>query len=107
MAQALSQTDFNQQVEELFAIHGAAAFAAPLGETPRYTLFVDGERVVAESAESPRHQYGAFCALETALEAALEAKLKGDALDEHVRAWLDSGEAYELYLGMNVCRYDC
>jgi len=98
-AEALSQSEFNRQVEELFAAHGPAAFAAPLFGTPKYTLFVDGETVVAESGESPRHKYGTFCELEEALA--------GAALEAHVRQWLESGEAYALYLSMNVCRYDC
>ena len=99
MSEALSQSDFDNQVARLFAAHGPAAFAAPLFGTPQYTLFVDGETVVAESSDSPRHQYGTFCELED--------KLEGAALDAHVRDWLDSGEAYALYLSMNVCRYDC
>ena len=98
-AEALSQSDFNRQVEALLAAHGPAAFAAPLFGTPAYTLFVDGETVVAESSDSPRHQYGSFCEL--------EERLEGAELDAHVRQWLESGEAYALYLSMNVCRYDC
>ena len=99
MSQALSQSDFNQQVEQLFALHGAAAFAAPSGHYPQYTLFVEEETVVAESASSPRHRYGVFCEL--------DQPLAGAALEKHVRQWLSSGEAYALYLSMNVCRYNC
>ena len=99
MSQALSQSDFNQQVEQLFALHGVAAFAAPSGYYPQFTLFVEEETVVAESASSPRHRYGAFCEL--------DKPLVGAALEKHVRHWLSSGEAYALYLSMNVCRYNC
>lgn len=99
MPQALSQSDFNQQVEQLFALHGVAAFAAPYGSFPKFTLFVEDETVVAESASSPRHRYGAFCEL--------DKPLTGAALEKHVRHWLSSGEAYALYLSMNVCRYNC
>lgn len=99
MNQALTQTEFNQQVEKLFAAHGAAAFAAAGGQYPQYTLFVVDDQVVAESADNPRHRYGAFCELDHALNDA--------ARDAHVRRWLSSGEAYNLYLSMNVCRYNC
>lgn len=99
MNEPLSQAVFNRQVEELFDIHGASAFAAVAGQYPKYTLFVEGDRVVAESAECPRHRYGAFCELDHAL---------GDAtLNDRVRQWLSSGEAYSLCLNMNVCRYSC
>lgn len=99
MNQALTQTEFNQQVDNLFATHGPAAFAAAGGEHPQYTLFVVDDQVVAESADSPRHRYGAFCEHDHVLNDA--------ALDAHVRRWLRNGEAYNLYLSMNVCRYDC
>ena len=79
--------------------HGASAFAAAAGRYPQYTLFVEGDRVVAESAESPRHRYGAFCELDHALS--------DTASDDRVRQWLSSGEAYGLYMSMNVCRYSC
>lgn len=99
MPQALSQSNFNQQVEQLFALHGPAAFAAPSGHYPQLTLFVEEETVVAESVSSPRHRYGAFCEL--------DKPLAGAALEKQVRHWLNSGEAYALYLSMNVCRYNC
>ena len=99
MATALSQADFSQQVQALIAEYGVAAFVAPLGQYPQYTLFVDGETVVAEVSSSPRHRYGGFCELSNSL--------KGGDLDRYVQQWLNSGEAYQLYLSMNVCRYDC
>ncbi|ANJ66308.1 hypothetical protein A9404_01970 [Halothiobacillus diazotrophicus] len=99
MSQALSESEFNQQVEQLFAQHGIAAFAAPYGSVPPFTLFVEEDTVVAESASSPRHRYGAFCELDD--------PLTGEALETHVQHWLRSGEAYALYLSMNVCRYNC
>ena len=99
MTQELSRSDFDRQVEALFGQHGARAFAALEGQYPERTLFVEGEQVVAESADSPRHRYGTFCEL--------EEPLSGAALEAHVRQWLASGDAYELYIGMNVCRYNC
>lgn len=98
-SEALTRDDFNQQVGALFDAHGPAAFAAPLFGTPQFTLFVEDDKVVAEGSESPRHQYGTFCEL--------EEKLEGAALDDFVREWLNRGEAYALYLSMNVCRYNC
>jgi hypothetical protein len=95
----LTLPGFNHQAGRLIATHGAPAFAAPDGALPKFTLFVDGGEVIAECADSPRHRYGVFCELESALsEHAIEAQ---------VRQWLERGEAYEDYLGMNVCRYNC
>ncbi|APZ43417.1 hypothetical protein [Acidihalobacter ferrooxydans] len=99
MSKALSQVAFTQQVERLFDEHGAATFAAPRGHLPQVTLFVEDDTVIAESAQSPRHRYGVFCEL--------DAPLTDAALDAHVRQWLHSGTAYELFISMNVCRYNC
>lgn len=98
-AQELSRDDFDAQVAELIGQHGAEAFAGLWNQPPALTLFVEGQTVVAESADSPRHRYGAFCEL--------DEPLTGAALTEWVQRWLHSGEAYELYVGMNVCRYHC
>lgn len=99
MNEPLTQESFNQQVQQLFAQHGANTFAAVAGEYPLYTLFVDGDTVVAESNDSPRHRYGSFCELTT--------PLAGEELTAHIIDWLEQGEAYNLYLSMNVCRYNC
>lgn len=65
---------FNQQVAQLFEAHGVAAFAAPVGKLPSYTLFVAGGEVIAEAPESPRHKYGVHCELdENLLETQCEA----------------------------------
>ena len=95
----LTLAGFNFQVEALFARHGAEAFAAPIGKLPRYTLFVEGGEVMAEAADSPRFRYGAFCELGHSVPA--------DAVADHVLKWLQAGDAYDNYLGMNVCRYNC
>ncbi|HQS03768.1 MAG: hypothetical protein B7Y07_07655 [Halothiobacillus sp. 24-54-40] len=98
MSQALTQSEFNQQVAELISRHGAGAFAATAGNYPPYTLFVEDDTVIAEPASSPKHRYGAFCVLPLPFD---EARLA-----EHITKWLNRGEAYTLYLSMNVCRYD-
>ena len=95
----LTLTGFNLQVKALLARYGAEAFAAPIGQLPRYTLFVEGGEVMAEASDSPRFRYGAFCELGHSVPA--------DAVADHVRKWLQGGEAYDNYLGMNVCRYNC
>lgn len=95
----LTPTGFNRQVQRLIAQYGAAAFAAPPGQLPQRTLFVDGGEVVAEPPDSPRHRYGAFCEL--------ERPLSGAALEARVHSWLERGEAHQRYLSMNVCRYNC
>jgi hypothetical protein len=95
----LTLAGFIHQAEQLIEDLGAATFAAADGDLPKYTLFVDGGEVVAEAADSPRHRYGVYCALEQALPAT--------DIEKHVQQWLERGEAYEEYLGMNVCRYNC
>lgn len=98
MAKALTPSEFNQQVAKLIGQYGAGAFAATEGHYPAYTLFVEQDTVIAEPASSPKHRYGAFCVLALPLD---EARLA-----EHMNKWLNRGEAYTLYLSMNVCRYD-
>ncbi len=95
----LTQQGFNQQVKELAAQSGYEAFSATPGKRPVRTLFVDGGEVVAEAPDSPRHPYGVYLQLERALEA--------EALQDAFNKWLESGEAYQRYLNMNVCRYNC
>ena len=91
-----SQTDFDRQVDALFDQYGECAFAALEGQLPSYTLFVEGDQVIAEPRTSPRHRYGAFCELDRPL---------GDAeIKIRVRQWLTRGEAYQRFLGMNCCR---
>jgi hypothetical protein len=95
----LSLNAFTRQVKSLMRHYGAAAFAAEYGELPERTLFVEVGDVLAETSESPRHRYGAYCEL--------DEPLSGQALEERVAEWLDSHEAYEKYISMNICRYSC
>lgn len=95
----LTRAGFERQVRALFARHGADAFAAAPGHRPVFTLFVDQGTVVAEPRQGVRHRYGAYCELPAASAAAEAAR--------GAETWLNSGEAYEAYLGMNVCRYNC
>ena len=95
----LTREGFDHQAQVLFAHHGAGSFAAPPGEWPAFTLFVDGGCLVAEPRAAARHRYGAYCELPRAMDPG--------AVGDRVRTWLASGEAYERYLGMNVCRYNC
>ena len=95
----LTLKGFNCQVEQLLEKHGARAFAAPIGQLPQFTLFVEGGEVLAEPSGSPRHRYGAFCELGHSVE--------DSAINARVSQWLETGEAHERYLGMNVCRYNC
>ncbi|OZB37274.1 MAG: hypothetical protein B7X44_02510 [Halothiobacillus sp. 15-55-196] len=99
MTNIIAQTDFNLQVECLFAEHSGCAFAALRFAEPKFSLFVEGETVLAEPKGSPRFPYGTFCELEEALT--------GNELEAHMWHWLRSGEAYDQFLGMNVCRFGC
>lgn len=95
----LTRAGFAVQVQSLMTEQGAMAFAAAPGQLPLRTLFVDGGVVVAEQPDSPRHRYGAYCEL--------ERPMSETEAEERVRRWLERGEAYERYLSMNVCRYNC
>lgn len=94
----LSQAGFNQQVNALFTDFGIDKFIANDGQTAVLTLFVEGSKVVAENADNPRHRYGVYFTP--------DENNKDDFPDQAI-SWLDSGEAYDTYLGMNVCRYNC
>lgn len=98
MTEPLSREAFERQVRELFEQHGIESFAAPPGQLPARSLFVGSDGVVAEAADSPRHRYGAYCEIPA-----------GNLMDlaTLVEKWLNSGEAYDLYMSMNVCRYNC
>lgn len=74
-------------------------FAAASRENPNCTLFVEGGEVVVEDQDSPRHPYGVYCEL--------PANTPQDAIPGIVQQWLESGDAHENYLEMNVCRYFC
>lgn len=95
----LSESGFNRQVDQYIKKYGATAFAARYDEVPQCTLFVEGGEVIAETSESPRHRYGVYCEIDQALSAS--------AVEKQVRHWLANGEAYQQYLAMNVCRYNC
>ena len=95
----LTRAGFDHQAAALIEYHGAGAFAAPAGRLPQRTLFVDAGELVAEAADNPRHRYGAYCEL--------SGPAADDRVEESVKRWLDSGEAHERYLEMNVCRYNC
>lgn len=95
----LSQSGFDLQVKALALQHGVEAFSAVAGQTAEFTLFVEGNKVIAEPRNAPRHPYGAF------LE--LQRPLQGPALEKRFSSWLRSAEAYQRYLSMNTCRYSC
>lgn len=95
----LTLNGFNHQVEKLVEKHGVETFSAPIGKISNCTLFVEGGEVVAEPADSPRHRYGVFFEM--------EKPMPDEAISDAFQKWLSSGEAHQLYLGMNVCRYNC
>lgn len=95
----LTRAGFDLQARRLITDLGPAAFAAPAGQLPHCTLFVDGGELVAEPRGAARHRYGAY------LE--LGRELAPVAIERAVEQWIASGEAYDRYLSMNVCRYNC
>lgn len=99
LSHPLTQAGFNHQTELLVKVKGALSFAAPAGKFPAYTLFVEGGEVIAEAPDSPRFRYGAFCEL--------DKPVVDNGIDSLVEKWIKQGDAYNLYLNMNVCRYNC
>jgi len=99
LSHPLSKSGFTLQVKKLVEQYGASAFAAVYPDIPERTLFVDVGEVVAEDRDSARHRYGAYCELQETMQ--------GEELKQFVQQWLTGGDAYELYIGMNVCRYGC
>jgi len=97
LSNPLSQTGFNWQVKQLFNKIGIENFVAHDFQPAAHSLFVEGSKVIAEDTSSPRHAYGVYFTAENE-----EDDTKQQAID-----WVDSGEAYEVYLSMNVCRYNC
>ena len=89
-----SQSDFNAQVGSLIDQLGSAAFCARPGHRPEYTLFVDDNRVVAESRDAPRYPYGLYCEIHTGLS--------DSEVANYLNKWLTTGQAYETFLSMNV-----
>ena len=94
-----SLEDFNTQVETLITRLGAGAFCTTEGQSPDYSLFVEEDRVIAEPRTEPRHAYGLFCTV--------KAGLSESEMGLLMEKWLQSGEAYQEFLAMNVCRYNC
>lgn len=93
----LSQAGFNKQVLALISQHGIDKFISHDHQAAAFTLFVEGGEVIAEDDTSPRQPYGVCFKTESSSK-----DIKQQAMN-----WIHSGEAYELYLSMNVCRYNC
>ncbi|HEY5734318.1 MAG TPA: hypothetical protein VIU36_06105 [Gammaproteobacteria bacterium] len=95
----LSWAGFDRQVKALFEAHGYETFAALPDVMPVKSLFVEQGTVIAEAQDSPRFQYGTYCELPGASGP--------EQIKQAVERWVSSGQAYDSYLGMNVCRHNC
>ena len=95
----LSWVGFDRQVKALCETQGYETFAALPDARPAKSLFVDQGSVIAEGQDSPRFPYGTYCEL--------PAATGPDEIKQAVERWIGSGQAYDSYLGMDVCRYNC
>ena len=95
----LSWAGFDWQVKALCETQGYETFAALPDARPLKSLFVDQGSVIAEGQDSPRFPYGTYCEL--------RAATGPEEIKQAVERWISSGQAYDSYLGMNVCRYNC
>lgn len=90
---------FNDQLYRLVQQFSPESFCAPTGQRSDKTLFVEDGELIAMGKADPRHAYGVFCELPHSIKPA--------AIVNHFSHWIEQGEAYERYLSMNVCRYNC
>ena len=90
---------FNDQLHRLVKQYTLQTFCAAEGHRAERTLFVDSGQLIALDKEDPRHAYGVFCELPDLI--------KPSAIVNYLSHWIERGEAYEAYLSMNVCRYNC
>ena len=95
----LTRPGFDLQVKDLFEKYGPASFVGTFDQRASVTLFVEVGTVVAEEQGSARHPYGSFCEIDT--------PMNDEQREQKAAQWLTSGEAYDQYLSMNVCRYNC
>jgi|GEM_PF-1569243 len=95
----LSWTGFDQQVKDLCEQHGYQVFTATPGKRAEKTLFVEQGTVIALDREDPRHAYGVFCELARSVD--------NEDIKPAIEHWIESGQAYDGYLSMNVCRSNC
>ena len=95
----LSWRGFDRQVKELCEQYGHIAFTATPGQRAEKTLFVEQGTVIALGREDPRHAYGIFCEL--------AEPVNNEDIKSVLEQWIGSGQAYDGYLSMNICRYDC
>ena len=90
---------FNDQLYRLIQKFSPEDFCSLTGQRAEKTLFVEGGELVAMGRTDPRHAYGVFCELSDSI--------KPSAIANYLSHWIEQGEAYEEYLSMNVCRYNC
>ena len=90
---------FNDQFYRLVQQFSPEAFCAPAGNRAEKTLFVESGQLIVLDKTDPRYAYGLFCEL--------SPMVKPSGVANHLSHWIEQGEAYEAYLSMNVCRYNC
>lgn len=93
----ISKHHFNQQLNRLIETQGARAFVQLPSAEADLKLFVDQGVLVAEGGDSPRFKYG--------IGLALSEQYPSQAIENKVKNWLSSGNAYGDYISVNVCRF--
>lgn len=90
---------FNDQFYRLIQKFSPNVFCASAGQRAEKTLFVEGGELMALGRADPRYAYGVFCEL--------PHSIKSSGIVTYFSHWIEQGDAYEAYLSMNVCRYNC
>lgn len=93
----ISKHHFNQQLNRLIETHGARAFVQVPSAEADLKLFVDQGVLVAKGVESPSFKYG--------LCLDLSEQYPSQAIENKIKNWLSSGNAYGDYISVNVCRF--
>lgn len=97
---SLTQPGFNRLLSALFEEHGMHKFAAAPGEAAELTFFGEPGVLKVADAQHPRYRYSTYCELTV-------SGLSDAQIEQEVRHWLNSTAAYQQFLSMNVCSYQC
>ena len=90
---------FNHQFYRMLEKFSPEDFCASAGQRAEKTLFVEDGELIAMGESDPRHAYGVCCEL--------PESIKPSTIVNYLSHWIEQGEAYEAYLSMNICRYNC
>ncbi|MCW8888388.1 MAG: hypothetical protein OQK25_04940 [Gammaproteobacteria bacterium] len=93
----LCRSEFDYQAQTLLDKNGIKQFCRHPGNIRSWALMIDKPYLIAVPADDVRSQYGYFYESEQILD--------NEQTASQVKAWLDSGRAYEDYRTKTHCTY--